>query len=375
MRASGLSGRRTRRRAAAETREGDGVDRDRRTRPDRRRQQAGQRRPDDPADVEEGLEDGVGAGDLAAPHEARHGRREGRQPEDPQHVHGEGDEEDEGQRRPAQPDRDGDQGRQDGPPEVGQEHHLAPVPAIGVGAGRQADHQVRERREDADDAHREARPGQGEHEDRQGRVRDRVAERADALPQQDDPEVAVAGQRGLGDQRRAARPRAPGGGALPRRRRGPARRPGRCPRASTSSPAKSTLSTAGTRSGLARRPPGHPRPSRRGSPRGRPAGRGCCPGIRGLLDDGGAGILVAGEERANRQAMGGTRRGGRHERRQLGRLRRTTGGGQPPGRRRRSRTGSRAHREPGRRTHRGPARRPARRPGSRPARAPAARRR
>ena len=116
-RASGRSGRRTRSRAAAETRNvtasmamvGPGAD--------GRRQQAGERRPHDPADVEHGLEDAVRARDLVAADEAGNGGRVGRQPQHAQDVEREGDADDDRERRPAQPDRQRHERRQDRPAE------------------------------------------------------------------------------------------------------------------------------------------------------------------------------------------------------------------------------------------------------------------
>ena len=85
--------------------------------------------------------------------------------------------------------------RQDRPAEVRGEHHPPAVPAVGVRAREQADEEVRERREDVDDAHHEAGAREAQHEQRHRGARDRVAEARDALAEEDGQEVAVLAQR------------------------------------------------------------------------------------------------------------------------------------------------------------------------------------
>ena len=167
------------------------VDGDRRPGTDRQGQDAGDTRSQHEADVEDGLEDRIGPAHLGAADEARDRRRVGGQPQDAQGIDRERDEEDHAHRRTAEGHRDRDAGCQDGPAEVGTEHHLPPIEPIGERSGRQAEEQVRQRPEGADDAHRDPGTGQGEDEDRQGSEGDGVADRRQALADEDDLEVAV----------------------------------------------------------------------------------------------------------------------------------------------------------------------------------------
>ena len=79
-------------------------------------------------------------GTSARPTRPGHGRRVGGEPQDPQDVHREGHGEDDGERRAAEAHRDRDQRREARHrPRSAPEHHPAAVPAVGVGAGGQAD--------------------------------------------------------------------------------------------------------------------------------------------------------------------------------------------------------------------------------------------
>ena len=91
-----------------------------------------------------------------------------------------------------------DQRGQAGPSEIGQEHHPLAVAPVGDGPGDHPEEEVGQRLERADDAHREARPGQRQDEQRQRREADRVAERRDPLAGQQDPEVSVLGEGDVG---------------------------------------------------------------------------------------------------------------------------------------------------------------------------------
>ena len=155
----------------------------------------GDRRPDDPADVEHRLEDRARPGDLRPPDEPRDGRRVRREPQDAQHLHREGHEEDDRDRRAADPDRDRDGGGQERAAQVRGEHHPAPVPAVRVRAREQAHEEVRQRRQDVDDAHHEPRAREAEHEQRHRGAGDRIAEARDALAEENREEVAVLAKR------------------------------------------------------------------------------------------------------------------------------------------------------------------------------------
>ncbi len=92
---------------------------------------------------------------------------------------------------PPEPHRQRDQRRQQRTAQVGEQHHLAAVPAVRVGARGEANDEVGQRGQDTHDPHGEAGSRQGEHEDRHGGIGDRIAEGADPLPDQHGQEVPV----------------------------------------------------------------------------------------------------------------------------------------------------------------------------------------
>jgi hypothetical protein len=76
-----------------------------------------------------------------------------------------------------------------------QEHHPLAVAAIGHRARHRTHDEVRAGVERANHPHRDAGPGEREHQERQGRRIDRVAGRRHALADEQRPEVSVAAER------------------------------------------------------------------------------------------------------------------------------------------------------------------------------------
>ena len=186
----------------ARERERRRVDGERQARPDGRRQEPGDGRTDDEAERVDRLEDRVRPGELRAADEDRHRCRVPGEEERAEDAHRGGDDQDDRQRRPAEDDRERDEGRQPGTAEIGQEHHPLPVAAVSQGAGNHPEQEVGQRRQRADDAHPQPRAGQCQDEQRERREADRVAERRDALRRQQDPEVVVPTEgRWFGHQR------------------------------------------------------------------------------------------------------------------------------------------------------------------------------
>ena len=100
-----------------------------------------------------------------------------------------------GERRPAEPDRDRHERGQRRPARGRRQNIIRrrSQRSAYAPAGR-PDEQVRQRRQHAHDPHREPGPRQRQHEERHRRVGDGVAERADPLAEQHDQEVAVVAQ-------------------------------------------------------------------------------------------------------------------------------------------------------------------------------------
>ncbi len=176
-------------------RERNGIDGERRARPDGRGQHPRDRRTDDEADRVDRLEVRIRTADLAPPDDGRHGCRVAGQEERPEDAEGSRHQEDDDHRRSTKGDRDRDECREDGSPEVGQEHHPLAVAAVGECAGDHPEDEIGQRLDGTDDAHGETRPGQRKDEERQGREADGVAQGRDALRGQEDLEVAVLGER------------------------------------------------------------------------------------------------------------------------------------------------------------------------------------
>ena len=142
---------------------------------------------------------------------------------------------------------------------------------VGHGARDHPEDQVRDRLERPDDAHRRARTGQREHQQRQRRERDRVAEGGHGLGGQQDLEIAVPRERQWGDRSARRRwARTPRDGTC-HGRPTPALRCGRGARRRRSGDRRGRSSSWRSRPDLRRR--GQPlRPPRRRAHRDHPVG-------------------------------------------------------------------------------------------------------
>ncbi len=134
--------------------------------------------------------------------EDRHGRRVAGQEERAEDAHRRGHEEDHGEGRAAEYDRERDERRQDRSAEIGHEHHPLAVAPIGERPRDHPEEEIGQRRQRSDDTHPEARSRQCQDEQRQGGETDGITERGDALGREQDAEVVVASERqGFGHQR------------------------------------------------------------------------------------------------------------------------------------------------------------------------------
>ena len=171
------------------------VDPQRQAGPDRRGEEPGNRRPDDEPRAVDHLEVGVGLGESGTTGDRRDGGGVGGEEQRAKGAHRRGDDEDHRHRRAVQHDGQRDERGQRGAAQVAQDHHPLLVAAVGDGARKKAEHEIGQRLQRADDAHREPRAGQREDEQRQGREADGVADGRDALGDDEGPEVAIARER------------------------------------------------------------------------------------------------------------------------------------------------------------------------------------